>query len=50
MAEVSREQQEDLDPVLARAIQTYGAGAGDLIMAAYSLGRKHGVREHQTDE
>lgn len=40
--DVSREQQEDLDPILGETYSAYGKRAADLVMAAYLLGREHG--------
>jgi hypothetical protein len=39
---ISREQQEDLDPLLGKALVSYGVAAADLVMEAYKLGRRHG--------
>jgi hypothetical protein len=39
--QVSREQQEQLDPILGQATGR-SPGTADLVMAAYALGREHG--------
>jgi hypothetical protein len=39
---VTRDQQEDLDPVLGQAFIAGGKNFGALIMAAYKIGRRHG--------
>jgi hypothetical protein len=39
---ISRGQQEDLDPLLGKALVSYGMAAADLAMEAYKLGRRHG--------
>lgn len=38
---VTRDQREGLDPILGTAVASWGFEAGDLIMAAYHLGRQH---------
>jgi len=38
---ITREQQEDLDPILGKVYLRWGKEAADLVMAAYRLGRKH---------
>ena len=39
---ISREQQEDLDPLLGKVLVFYDMAAADLAMEAYKLGRRHG--------
>jgi hypothetical protein len=39
---VTRDQQEDLDPVLGQAFIAGGRNLGNLVMAAYKIGRRHG--------
>ena len=39
---VTRDQQEELDPILGAVFLRFGKEAADLLMAAYKLGRKHG--------
>jgi hypothetical protein len=38
---ITREQQQDLDPVLGPALLRGGVEAADLVAAAYRLGRLH---------
>jgi hypothetical protein len=38
---ISRDQQEDLDPLLGKALIEYGRQAADVVLAAYKLGREH---------
>jgi hypothetical protein len=45
VVDISRAQQESLDPILGKAMLSYGPDGADLVMAAYKLGREHGTQE-----